>query len=97
PTSTLFPYTTLFRSYSATTAQGAATATDPRFPHAAFRRIKSAGGTRGALRGRRRAAYFSMCSTPSISWPTVCTAFAVLRRISLRSEEHTSELQSRFD
>lgn len=27
-----------------------------------------------------------MCSTPSISWPTVCTAFAVLRRISFERD-----------
>src|SRR5438105_11902466 len=63
PTSTLFPYTTLFRSST------------------------SAGATRGSTDSRRRS--IRARATPS------SPPFAAMT--ALRSEEHTSELQSRVD
>src|SRR5438067_7517262 len=58
PRSTLFPYTTLFRSTSCTSSPGPATTT---------------------------------------GWAACAAAWASGRRSRSRSEEHTSELQSRFD
>src|SRR5438034_4291022 len=69
PRSTLFPYTTLFRSSSASS------------------RIGSAGGKRSS-------------SSPSpMSWrvPSTTSARAKKTSVFLRSEEHTSELQSHSD
>src|SRR3712207_7742111 len=68
PRSTLFPYTTLFRSHD-----GPARRADPRAAHPAARAPAGAGERRGGAVG------------------------AVLRRRAAahRSEEHTSELQSR--
>src|SRR5690349_24219729 len=71
PRSTLFPYTTLFRSSRPTRARSTAAA-DPR-------------GAFGAVRGRYRArAEARRDRVPARERP-------------VRSEEHTSELQSRRD
>src|SRR5438034_5249379 len=63
PRSTLFPYTTLFRS--------------ARFSRAEGRRTASSGSTRAS-------------TPPDPMWAESCTRI-------LRSEEHTSELQSHSD
>src|SRR2546421_1258974 len=70
PRSTLFPYTTLFRSRGGAVATGTAAAR-ARAHHA--REVRRPRGSRGGTRRRARA-----------------------RRLQ-RSEEHTSELQSRSD
>src|SRR3712207_6979198 len=70
PRSTLFPYTTLFRSDQRALVQRAAPA----------RRLDARGRRRRAGRGAER---------PRRGVP------ALLQRALLRSEEHTSELQSR--
>src|SRR5690349_22119179 len=79
PRSTLFPYTTLFRSASSReTSWPAAEASAPR------RR-------RSANRRQRRSSFSSYVSGKSL-WGA-----SRGRRASDRSEEHTSELQSRRD
>src|SRR5207249_9920530 len=80
PSSTLFPYTTLFRSALAvTSATAGLIAADPHdTPY--FRRTARFEGFNKVFSGRNTSAI--MAGVPS--------AF-------LRSEEHTSELQSRFD
>src|SRR5437868_12183398 len=70
PRSTLFPYTTLFRSSSASVSEGPKRLFGKRWPNVA------------AL------------ARASASWPE---AASVLMTSASRSEEHTSELQSRFD
>src|SRR3712207_8873147 len=74
PRSTLFPYTTLFRSLDRTTPQADGTA----------------GRTcRRQLVGRHRAgARQPVCGETTRPWP-------ILASMDSRSEEHTSELQSR--
>src|SRR3712207_7476187 len=74
PRSTLFPYTTLFRSSSATTARCC-----PTRPSCSSRPRSSS--TRGSSCSRTRRT--TRCSPGA--WPTSAA----------RSEEHTSELQSR--
>src|SRR3989442_3031825 len=74
PRSTLFPYTTLFRSHRPRSAPG-----HPGRPH------------HGAFRARR-------CRTPAHTPPDLAPRGAFPGREvgwSMRSEEHTSELQSR--
>src|SRR3712207_7155332 len=71
PRSTLFPYTTLFRStYSCSS----------RSPEPAI-----------AVRGLAR----KFCTITSCTCPCRCAAARICRTASTRSEEHTSELQSR--
>src|SRR5699024_12696661 len=79
PLSTLFPYTTLFRSWT------------PRvFPAWCWW-------------GRAPGALPPSCSSPAApAWPPGCSPSAPAPatrpgRRAMRSEEHTSELQSRFD
>src|SRR5690349_22103022 len=80
PRSTLFPYTTLFRSSARRAATGTPSARSPtrRAPGSPSRRSRS--GRRAATRGTAgsRGAAATRCS-------------------GRRSEEHTSELQSRRD
>src|SRR5205807_6225719 len=79
PTSTLFPYTTLFRSSSAAPAPAGPRGDSdpsPASPRYNLRRARH-GGDRGQCGDRRRAA-----------------DRARALRTSPRSEEHTSELQS---
>src|SRR5260221_8088388 len=71
PRSTLFPYTTLFRSQMAKIS-------------AALARYDSAGGL-----------YVSILTNPTMGG--VAASFALQGDITLRSEEHTSELQSHSD
>src|SRR3712207_8251197 len=71
PRSTLFPYTTLFRSRSFR----AAVALDPEFAMAHWG--------------------IAYASGPHINFPAVPPPAAALAWQELRSEEHTSELQSR--
>src|SRR5206468_11896468 len=72
PRSTLFPYTTLFRSYSASSGVC----------------IKGIASCECCLSG---IAAHHLCTK-------ICEFFNVLRRAGMmRSEEHTSELQSRSD
>src|SRR3712207_7058881 len=78
PRSTLFPYTTLFRSRTPPPLNiGAGVPTFPRFALASTARTT----------GR--------CSTPSAGSARSAPAEAVERLNRERSEEHTSELQSR--
>src|SRR5206468_8585324 len=84
PVSTLFPYTTLFRSSS--------------LDRSGYRRGRSATGTRSACRRTGRAAR-TRCSrrrTAPADRPD-CSGPAAEQRVRARSEEHTSELQSRSD
>src|SRR5690349_22540122 len=77
PRSTLFPYTTLFRSESARRRRGRAAPRD-------------AGSAR---RSAARSADAAPSAVPSRAW----TASSWSRDSAPRSEEHTSELQSRRD
>src|SRR3712207_7223875 len=74
PRSTLFPYTTLFRSAPSTTS-----------PVAASSSVSAAAGSSGTTRST---------ATSSAPPPAVC-ATSLLPCPGSRSEEHTSELQSR--
>src|SRR5699024_11386997 len=75
PISTLFPYTTLFRSRGSTVTRGASIDTD--------------------VPGRA----VTVVTVPSTGAGTECSIFmaSTTARVVPRSEEHTSELQSRFD
>src|SRR5207249_11489954 len=76
PDSTLFPYTTLFRSRGETVGARRAAATGaPQVPHAVPIRVE--------------------VGWPGNNAPEPCGRRDRLR--TARSEEHTSELQSRFD
>src|SRR3712207_7263035 len=80
PRSTLFPYTTLFRSTESTTS--------PRRPADSVRIVPSMKATSG----------ITLLVDPAAMCATVTTAGSVTgtRRVTIdRSEEHTSELQSR--
>src|SRR5437773_9189423 len=77
PTSTLFPYTTLFRSYYYARRAGAVPEAFVLLPPGNCARGGAPGLWRIATGGGRRVAF---CLTPA-----------------LRSEEHTSELQSHHD
>src|SRR2546422_3934412 len=79
PRSTLFPYTTLFRSHSATIgASGSST----------VKSSASAGrGASGTTSSRARPTH-AITTQPTCPW--------VSRQGPSRSEEHTSELQSRL-
>src|SRR3712207_6898025 len=79
PRSTLFPYTTLFRSRRSVTVQSLV---DHARPCERPRPDAEHGGSSGQLPGRERAGQRASC-------PTRCA------KIAARSEEHTSELQSR--
>src|SRR5438067_3515332 len=70
PRSTLFPYTTLFRSIRVACGRCCVRAFSP---------------------SRRGRALF--CMERKAAWSNKC----LTRRKTIRSEEHTSELQSRFD
>src|SRR5438067_10734992 len=77
PTSTLFPYTTLFRSEPfLTTLRGSAAYTIPKID------VLIAA---------------TMRSQPGIALGIVAAISTSILGIVYRSEEHTSELQSRFD
>src|SRR5207249_8718981 len=91
--STPFPYTTLFRSqWFGPTANGSATAS------ATEDRLRIAGPGHPQLRQQLASA---ICCSPPTATPALrqtasqCTNYASCSL--LRSEEHTSELQSRFD
>src|SRR5699024_11806257 len=77
PHSTLFPYTTLFRSSSAPCSS-------------------SSSSTPGHSRGSRSSTFASSCQA---AVGVSCASGDAARAASpdARSEEHTSELQSRFD
>src|SRR5207249_9948110 len=83
PRSTLFPYTTLFRSTRRPDGQ-----------QDAFGEQLVAVGTPGVVEraGARRCRHAWRRSDDAGG-----TGRAVLGRLQVRSEEHTSELQSRFD
>src|SRR3712207_8837714 len=78
PRSTLFPYTTLFRS---AVAHHRAVEAD----------LRADAGPRRALRARRHPRLLQ--GVPP--WLSRCSASTVCTRPTARSEEHTSELQSR--
>src|SRR3712207_8982940 len=80
PRSTLFPYTTLFRSSWPSSAPPASAST--RAISTACRNRASSTDPRSAKRGH------------SIAGNTALTLFAATKTL-VRSEEHTSELQSR--
>src|SRR5438067_4624294 len=78
PRSTLFPYTTLFRSRGRTRS---------------FPRAREDVGRRGAVEAQDRA----LGAVVEVAEPGIEELVGALRRQGPRSEEHTSELQSRFD
>src|SRR3712207_8453244 len=80
PRSTLFPYTTLFRSCAVIRADLAGSYD---------RGVKASG------RARRHIRECSSCREFKTSLRTMKRQFAALSPIGARSEEHTSELQSR--
>src|SRR5207249_11990808 len=87
PRSTLFPYTTLFRSCRAAAGSGRGTR-----PSSAHR------PRRASAAGSRSPSHRSPPAPPPL--PILGGASVQARRLlarSGRSEEHTSELQSRFD
>src|SRR3989454_2568649 len=81
PRSTLFPYTTLFRSHGVRVTDGAAVARDPGGARGAESPRRSGSGRRTIVGLDRRA----------VEGPRPDDR---LRRGDSRSEEHTSELQS---
>src|SRR5207249_10409455 len=86
PTSTLFPYTTLFRSRSPSSGGQGSFARTPIF----HRRL---GACARAVNGHAAAAPpRSVMKSRRLMAPLQAVV-----RDELRSEEHTSELQSRFD
>src|SRR5699024_11234501 len=85
PLSTLFPYTTLFRSYSRWA---------PRMSSFSIRaRHSQNSGVQFPSSSLLRCV--TLCSYCLLFW--VFRSLCSLCRCSKRSEEHTSELQSRFD
>src|SRR5207249_8505443 len=81
PRSPLFPYTTLFRS-TPSTPRSSSRRLDPRIPPSSPSAASSSPGT--STRGPRTSASSSCARAPTPGRAG-------------RSEEHTSELQSRFD
>src|SRR5947209_14803384 len=79
PNSTLFPYTTLFRSTAASSAGASPTS-----------RFSASAGTKPARSCSRRAAEYFAAQPPQDARSVSLTV-----RAAKRSEEHTSELQSR--
>src|SRR5438132_10282666 len=82
PQSTLFPYTTLFRSVRTIPPRNIITLIS--------RRMKAAASCSSAYRNARRKGRFTTAATASFSRP-------VATSVKHRSEEHTSELQSHSD
>src|SRR3712207_6866576 len=82
PRSTLFPYTTLFRSRRRAGGASGRSACARRFTQSCCRARDSAPGRRGRAGG-------APCATATSSH------VASPPRVPVRSEEHTSELQSR--
>src|SRR3712207_8175983 len=80
PRSTLFPYTTLFRSQSLVLRRGREPTLDP-----------DSGVDRAAARWYAYFAHFLLARRTAGRYP----AAGVATRSATRSEEHTSELQSR--
>src|SRR5207249_10470990 len=80
PQSTLFPYTTLFRSRAAAHRQGERGGQRQRHPHP---------------RSSRK--LFLVSSESTVRACSLGCSRTRPRRVCGRSEEHTSELQSRFD
>src|SRR5699024_11862568 len=76
--STLFPYTTLFRSCKLDSC-------GQMCPH------------HSGIRWMKIMKRSSQVSKPGTRTPPVSTCVATLNALEFRSEEHTSELQSRFD
>src|SRR5207237_10815288 len=87
PSSTLFPYTTLFRSMTITLVSVANASV------LCATRILYAMSRDGW--GSVRIAYVNRGGTPTI--PLFLSAFATVGFLRLRSEEHTSELQSHLN
>src|SRR3712207_8154852 len=82
PRSTLFPYTTLFRSVGQTAGSAG--------------ELASSGAPAGAVRRHHRGALdHGHASRPHAGGDGCCADRRVRRTIARRSEEHTSELQSR--
>src|SRR5699024_12288686 len=86
PPSLLFPYTTLFRSCCAAESRYRSTGTDSSGPSPAQGRISTVQSPvgRASCPGSSDCASRTECSSSRSG-------------VSFRSEEHTSELQSRFD
>src|SRR5207247_8861776 len=86
PTSTLFPYTTLFRSRRQSSAPGM--------------RNRVPGGKRSpkspASKSSSSSSLRKVCRRISVPWSTLYSRLTSVCLAS-RSEEHTSELQSRVD
>src|SRR3989454_5285763 len=83
PRSTLFPYTTLFRSPAGTIRIGDASPSAPAAPNA----MRAAPVFTGRSLG-------SECDVPSGKMAIAPPRASTTRAVSNRSEEHTSELQS---
>src|SRR5207249_8917745 len=94
PCSTLFPYTTLFRSFPVELENDQSTSGDLRFPVKLVDLLSMQQKFARAL-GRRNFVA-RLCIWLNIG--VIKKGFAIFNsRKSIRSEEHTSELQSRFD
>src|SRR5206468_11398000 len=89
PTSTLFPYTTLFRSGSATISDAIQTDA-PINPG-------NSGGALVDLQGNLVGIPTLTAIDPEFNTPAYGVGFAIPSNRVKRSEEHTSELQSRSD
>src|SRR5207248_9481135 len=92
PTSTLFPYTTLFRSSLVQLGQRGRIAAAQRSEHGAFGKCCGLCGV-VQIRADRIAATAAALPSPQHAG----RGLAVLRLHRVRSEEHTSELQSPYD
>src|SRR5699024_12618495 len=95
PRSTLFPYTTLFRSPGLRLGVGARPATDRKIRSFASVRLLSAHSS--ILPCSRRVAWCIRVDSPSLHPRQREGISPFVNWLPLRSEEHTSELQSRFD
>src|SRR5699024_11519773 len=90
PPPTPFPYTTLFRSLGRTTTDGASE-TMIRIPHP-FKKKESPPAPGQTLPGTTAPG-----SSPALTIDQLLEPLAARASYEYRSEEHTSELQSRFD
>src|SRR3712207_9308804 len=90
PRSTLFPYPTLFRSWSARDVEVLGRLADVASQEVALRALAV-----DAEAARARSQFLSRIGDVLPIGAGLADSWATIARVALRSEEHTSELQSR--
>src|SRR5207249_12072988 len=89
PASTLFPYTTLFRSHDESAAD--------RMRRSLLYRLMPAPFVMAGMFAIWRLCRRERYDVVHVHWPVPLALWGWAARRARRSEEHTSELQSRFD